>query len=176
MPDTQTIALINKMKTSLAAKSGSFKSKNSLAHFTIFEFFEEETIEHKFRNQLERIASEIHPFNMICDAFDTYNNGTFFMKPNEESSLIMKTEMKQILKEITTVKKEHQTTQPHLTIGRQLNPKQLKIAQEMFQELHISFPVTHLILRKFNPLIRQYEVYKKFPLLGKPKEIQGSLF
>lgn|SRR5690606_19823863 len=176
MPDTQTIELVKSMKMSLAAKCGSFKSKNALAHFTIFEFFEKDEIEHIFCKQFERIASEIHPFKMICDAFNSYDNGAFFIKPNKESELIMKTEMKNILKQITSVKKEHQSTEPHLTIGRQLNLKQLKIAKEMFQEIDISFPVTHLILRKFNPLISQYEIYKKFPLLGKPKETQGILF
>ncbi len=176
MPDAQTIALVKEMKLSLAAKSGSFKSKNALAHFTIFEFFDKELNESKFCKQLERIASEINVFEMYCNGFDFYENGAFYIKLNEDSFLKMSFLMKQVLKEVTIVKKEHQTTTPHLTIGRQLNQKQLQVAKGMFQHIDISFPVTHLTLRKYNPLIGQYEVYKEFPLLGKPKETQGSLF
>ncbi len=176
MPDVQTITLVKEMKLNLAAKAGSFKSKNALAHFSIFEFFSEVSQEDRFFTQLERIASEIESFEIHCNSFNQYNNGAFYIKPSEDSTDKMSSIMKQILNEVTTMKKEHQTTTPHLTIGRQLSQKQLQIAQQMFQNIDISFPVTHLSLRKFNPQIKQYEVYKEFPLLGKPKEIQGSLF
>ncbi len=176
MPDAQTIVLVKEMKWNLAAKAGSFKSKNALAHFSIFEFFSEGSQEERFFKQFERIASEIEPFEIHCNSFNQYDNGAFYINPSEDSTYKMSSIMKQILNEVTTIKKEHQSSTPHLTIGRQLNQKQLQIAHQMFQNIDISFPVNHLSLRKYNPHISQYEVYKEFPLLGKPKEIQGSLF
>ena len=176
MPDAQTIALIKEMKLRLSDEIGWFNSKNSLAHFTLFEFLEEPTNEPQFCKQLERIASEIHSFKMICNAFDSFENGAFYIKPNTETSLVMATEMKTILKESTSIKKAITNTTPHLTIGRRLNEEQLNVAKQMFQQIHISFFVTHLTLRKFNEQTRQFDLYKDFPLLGKPKEIQGSLF
>ena len=179
MPDAQTIALIKDMKLNLGSKCGSYKSKNALAHFTIFEFFEESTNEDKICNQLQRIASEINAFEMHCTSFDYFTNQnsyTFYIKPNEASSTHMSILMKQLLKDVTLVKKLHQTTTPHLTIGRQLNENQLKIANDIFKSIDLSFHVSHLTLRRYNKHIGQYEIYKTYPLLGQPKEVQGSLF
>ncbi|MDO5637909.1 MAG: 2'-5' RNA ligase family protein [Myroides sp.] len=179
MPDAQTIALIKEMKINLGSKCGSYKSKNALAHFTIFEFLEESNNEDKICNQLERIASEINPFTVQCTSFDYFSNNnsyTFYIKPSETSSVYMSNVMKEVLKDVTLVKKSHQTTTPHLTIGRQLSEKQLKSAKDLFKTIDLSFNMSHLTLRIYNNQIGQYEIYKTFPLLGKPKEIQGSLF
>ena len=176
MPDAQTIDLIKEMKLRLSTEIGWFNSKNSLAHFTIFEFLEVDASEAKFCKQLERIASEIHSFEITCDAFDYFENGAFYIKPNTLSVSHMTHVMKLIIKETNTIKKEITNTTPHLTIGRRLNDEQLHIAKQLFQEIHIHFPVTHLTLRKFNEHTLQFDLYQHFPLLGKAKEIQGSLF
>lgn len=176
MPDLQTIEAVKQMKLLLADKIGWFNSKNSLAHFTIFEFFEDDLQEDKFCAQLDRIASEINSFNMQCDAFDWFDNGAFYIKPNEVSSTKMSELMKQVLKESTQIKKTITNTNPHLSIARRLSPEKLKIAQELFTSINLNFQITHLTLRKFDEKLKQFTLYKEFPLLGKPKEIQGSLF
>jgi len=176
MPDLQTIEAVKHLKLLLADKIGWFNSKNSLAHFTIFEFFEDDAHKDNFCLQLERIASEIDSFNMKCDAFDWFDNGAFYIKPNEVSSTKMTELMKQVLKESTQIKKTITNTNPHLSIARRLSPDKLKIAQQLFKTIDLEFAVTNLTLRKFNESLKQFIVYKEFPLLGKPKEIQGSLF
>lgn len=176
MPDAQTIALIKEMKLNLSAKIGWFGSKNALAHFTIFECLENEQNEPQLFKILERVAAHIQPFEMTCDAFNSFDNGAFYIQPNRISTEIMTNEMKCILEETNAIKKTITNTTPHLTIGRRLNKEQLHIAKQLFQEIHIHFPVTHLTLRKFNEHTRQFDLYQHFPLLGNPKEIQGSLF
>ncbi len=176
LPDLQTIEAVKQLKLLLADKIGWFNSKNSLAHFTVFEFLEDENQEDKFCLQLERIASEIYPFNMQCDAFDWFENGAFYVRPNEASTVKMSELMKQVLKESTQIKKTITNTNPHLSIARRLSPEKLKIAQELFTSINLNFQITHLTLRKFDENLKQFIVYKEFPLLGKPKEIQGSLF
>lgn len=176
MPDAQTITLIKEMKLNLAVKAGSFRSKNALAHFTIFEFLDNEQNEPQLFKILERVAAHIQPFEMTCDAFNSFDNGAFYIQPNSISTAMMINKMKFILKETNGIKKSITNTTPHLTIGRRLNEEQLKVAKEMFQEINIHFPVTHLTLRKFNEEKKQFDLYQHFPLLGKPKEIQGSLF
>ncbi len=176
MPDLQTIETVKQLKLLLADKIGWFNSKNSLAHFTIFEFLEEENKEDKFCLQLDRIASEINSFNMQCDAFDWFDNGAFYIKPNTISSIKMTELMKQVLKESTQIKKTITNTNPHLSIARRLSPEKLEIAQQFFKTIDLKFAVTNLTLRKFDESLKQFIVYKEFPLLGKPKEIQGSLF
>ena len=176
MPDLQTIEAIKQMKLLLAQHIGWFNSKNSLAHFTIFEFFEDENQEDKFCLQLDRIASEMNTFNVPCDAFDWFDNGAFYIKPNEISSTKMTELMKRVLKESTQIKKTITNTNPHLSIARRLSPEKLEIAKQLFTNIHLEFAVTNLTLRKFDESLKQFMVYREFPLLGKPKEIQGSLF
>lgn len=176
MPDLQTIEAVKQLKLLLADKIGWFNSKNSLAHFTIFEFFDDDVHEDKFCLQLERIASEIDCFNMQCDAFDWFDNGAFYIKPNEVSSTKMTELMKQVLKESTQIKKTVSNTNPHLSIARRLSPEKLEIAQQLFTNVNLEFAVTNLTLRKFDDSLKQFIIYKEFLLLGKPKEIQGSLF
>lgn len=176
MPDLQTIEAVKQMKLLLADKIGWFNSKNSLAHFTIFEFFEDDLQEDKFCTQLDRIAAEINHFNMQCDAFDWFDNGAFYIKPNEVSATKMTELMKQVLKESTQIKKTITNTNPHLSIARRLSPEKLEIAKQLFTNINLEFAVTNLTLRKFDESMKQFTVYKEFPLLGKPKEIQGSLF
>ncbi|SFN22094.1 2'-5' RNA ligase [Paenimyroides ummariense] len=176
MPDLQTIEKVKQMKLLLAQHIGWFNSKNSLAHFTIFEFFEDENQEDKFCLQLDRIASEINTFNVQCDAFDWFDNGAFYIKPNEVSGTKMTELMKQVLKESIQIKKTITNTNPHLSIARRLSPEKLEIAKQLFTNIHLEFAVTNLTLRKFDESLKQFMVYREFPLLGKPKEIQGSLF
>lgn len=176
MPDLQTIETVKQMKLLLAQHIGWFNSKNSLAHFTIFEFFEDENQEDKFCLQLDRIASEMNTFNMQCDDFDWFDNGAFYIKPKEASATKISELMKQILKESTQIKKTITNTNPHLSIARRLSPAKLEIAKQLFTNIHLEFAVTNLTLRKFDEKLKQFIVYKEFPLLEKPKEIQGSLF
>ena len=183
MPDTQTIEQIKQMKLQLADKIGWFNSKNSLAHFTIFEFLEEginmKRIEkqlERIEKQLERIASEIEPFHVKCTNFNSFENGAFFIQPNQDSSKILTLLMKQVLLESHFIKKTITNTTPHLSIGRRLNDNQLQAAQKIFTEIELSFEIDQLTLRIFDEKQRQFKIYKQFPLLGNSKEIQGSLF
>ena len=176
MPDVQTIALIKEMKLNLSTKIGWFGSKNALAHFTIFECLENEQNEPQLFKILERVAAHIQPFEMTCDALNSFDNGAFYIQPNSNSTNMMANEMKYILEETNAIKKTITNTTPHLTIGRRLNEEQLHQAKKLFQEIFVHFPVTHLTLRKFNDEKKQFDLYQHFPLLGKPKEIQGSLF
>lgn len=176
MPDTATIDKVKQMKLLLAENIGWFSSKNSLAHFTIFEFLEEDITMKRIEKQLKRIASEIKPFQVQCSYFDAFENGAFYIKPNEVSFIKMTELMKLVLKESTQIKKTITNTTPHLTIGRRLNDNQLQIAQKIFTEIDLSFEIDQLTLRIFDEKQRQFRIYKQFPLSGLPKEIQGSLF
>lgn len=113
---------------------------------------------------------------MQCDAFDWFDNGAFYIKPNAISSTKMSELMKQVLKESSQIKKTISNTNPHLSIARRLSSEKLHTAKQLFTTIGLEFAVTNLTLRKFDESLKQFIVYKEFPLLGKPKEIQGSLF
>lgn len=176
MPDAQTIESVKQMKTDLADQIGWFHSKNALAHFTIFEFLADDATEAVFCAQLERIASEIKSFKVICNTFDSFENGAFYIKPNEEAVNQMSLLMKQVLQESNRIKKSITNTTPHLSIARKLTPEKLAIAKKLFTQIHLGFEVAHITLRKFDETLKQFTIYKEFPLLGKPAETQGNLF
>lgn len=176
MPELKTIELIKLMKLTLADEIGWFNSKNSLAHFTIFEFLEEDINMERIEKQLERIASGINTFDVLCNSFDYFDNGAFYIKPDKSSTEKMRSVMKVILAKMNNIKKTITNTTPHLTIGRRLNGDQLQTAQKIFTEIHLSFEIQYLTLRRFDEKIRQFVIYQDFPLLGNSKEIQGSLF
>lgn len=176
IPDAATIDKVKQMKLLLAENIGWFNSKNSLAHFTIFEFMEECISMKRIEKQLERIASEVKPFHVKCNDFNWFENGTFFIQPNRDSTEIMKLLMKQLLSETYFIKNTISNTTPHLTIGRRLNDCQLQSAQKLFSKTDLSFYIDKLTLRIFDEKQRQYKICKQYSLLGFPKETQGSLF
>lgn len=176
MPDPSTVALVKEMKLQLAAKTGWYHSKNALAHFTVFEFFCEEETETSFCMQLERIASHIASFEVRCRSFDSFQNGAFYISPDAASAAHLTVLMQQVIHESTRIKKTLTNTTPHLSIARRLSPEQLQTARSMFTHIDLRFPVNFLTLRKFDDRLRQFVVYRQFPLAGRPREIQGCLF
>jgi len=176
MPDSRTVALVKEMKLRLAAEAGWYNSKNALAHFTVFEFLAADGTEGPSCSQLERIASQIKAFNVRCRSFDWFDNGAFYIKPDAESSEHMTVIMQQVIKEATRIKRTVTNTTPHLSIARRLTAEQLHTARNMFTEIDISFPVNFLTLRKFDERLKQFVVWKQFPLAGRAKDVQGVLF
>lgn len=65
----------------------------------------------------------------------------------------------------------------HISIGKKLTPNQIKIANNVFDEINLNFVCEKIAIRKFNPLRKQFEVIYEFYFLGNsPKEEQLSLF
>lgn len=176
MPNTHTVALVKEMKLQLAAEAGWYNSKNALAHFTVFEFLAADGAEGPYCSQLERIASQINAFNVRCRSFDSFDSGAFYIKPDTESSAHMTVIMQQVIKESTRIKKTITNTTPHLSIARRLSAEQLHTARNMFTRIDIDFPVNFLTLRKFDERLKQFIIWKQFPLTGRAKEVQGVLF
>lgn len=67
---------------------------------------------------------------------------------------------------------------PHLSIGRRLTPENLKIASELFTAINLQFECNEIVLREFNPKVKQFFVIEAFPFGSNPAPefVQGSLF
>lgn len=176
-PSETVIEAVKDLKEQLSTKIGWFPSKNSLAHVTICEFeCEDETYE----NIKLRIANYCRyqiPFEVMFNDFENYTNGAFFIAPNTESKTKMAEIMKEIPKQIQ-FPVNHKSSEPHISIGRQLTVAQLKIAYSLFGSVDLNFICEGITIRIFNPDRKQYDVLETIPFLNEmePKKEQLTLF
>ena len=85
--------------------------------------------------------------------------------------------MKEIPKQIQ-FPVSHKSSEPHISIGRQLNVNQIKEAYNMFQEINLNFICDGITIRIFNPDRKQYDVLETIPFLSEiePEKEQLTLF
>jgi len=176
-PSATLINAIRIMKEDLAAKIGWFNSKNSVAHITICEFKINESQLDKFKQKLLKISDTFTPFQVLLDHFGSYDSGAFFIAPNEESKNNLKPVMKKTQDALllTHLKK---SSDPHISIGRKLTPESIKIANDLFTTIDLSFLCDSIVLRELDPVKKQFFVIDTFPFGSNPQPelIQGSLF
>lgn len=165
VPSKEIIAEIKSYKDLLASEIGSFKSKNAEAHISIKEIFANDKELELTINQLYRCCKNFHDISVQCTHFGSYpNNKTIFIAPDLDSKNNLALLMKKVQKG-TTLKSNHISTDPHITIGRGII-KFNKALEILNFPLNINFLVNSIVIRKFNPIIKQYQVYKTIPFLG----------
>lgn len=165
------------MKEELAEAIGWFNSKNSIAHITINEFEADETVIERVKKQLFQITDTLEPVVVNLNTFDSYpNNGAFFIAPEINSKKSLKGIMKSINDRLV-IKAMFKSNEPHLSIARRLTPEKTAIANSIFTSIDVSFLCDSVVLRKFNPEKKQFEVMDTFVFNNNPTiAIQGSLF
>ena len=104
-------------------------------------------------------------------------NGAFFIAPNTESKTKMAEIMKEIPKQIQ-FPVSHKSSEPHISIGRQLTEAQLKIAYSLVDSVDLNFICEGITIRIFNSERKQYDVLETIPFLSEiePKKEQLTLF
>ena len=176
-PSETVIEAVKELKEQLSTKIGWYPSKNSLAHVTICEFeYEDETYEN-IKSRIANYCCYQIPFKVTFNDFGNYTNGAFFIAPNSESKTKMAEIMKEIPKQIQ-FPVSHKSSEPHISIGRQLTESQLKIAYSLFDSVDLNFTCESITIRIFNPDRKQYDVLETIPFLSKiePKKEQLTLF
>ena len=65
-----------------------------------------------------------------------------------------------------------------MSIGRKLIPENLKTASELFTTIDLQFECNEIVLREFDPVVKQFFVIDSFPFGSNPEPefVQGSLF
>ena len=164
-PSAAVIETVREFKEQLNAKIGWYPSKNSLAHVTICEFDCDTTTYETIKNRITAYCQYQKSFAVIFNSFGNYSNGAFFIAPDAESKAKMVTIMKEIPKEIQ-FSVNHKSSEPHISIGRQLSSEQLQIAYSLFQKVHLEFLCNGITIRKFNPERKQYDLVETIPFTG----------
>ena len=176
-PSKVVIEAVKELKEQLSAKIGWYPSKNSLAHITICEFDCELTTYENIKSRIANYCSYQNPFEVTFNTFGNYSNGAFFIAPNTESKTKMAEIMKEIPKQIQ-FSVSHKSSEPHISIGRQLTEAQLKIAYSLFDSVNLNFICEGITIRIFNPERKQYDVLETIPFLSElePEKEQLTLF
>ncbi|UWY27540.1 2'-5' RNA ligase family protein [Flavobacterium sp. TR2] len=169
---------VKKMKDFLKSKINWYNSCNSEAHITICEFEIDESQLDSIKQKLSQIADPFTPFQVTLNHFDSFPNaGAFFIGVTEESKNSMVPIMKKVHETFKFLKLK-KSDNPHLSIGRRLTPENLKIASELFTAINLQFECNEIVLREFDPKVKQFFVIEAFPFGSNPAPefAQGSLF
>ncbi|TKC10295.1 2'-5' RNA ligase family protein [Pedobacter polaris] len=178
MPLQNGIEFVAKLKNDLYSEIGWYNSRNSDAHITISEFVTHEDEVNRIINHLKEVVSYENPIHLNFDGVNSYANGAVFLAPDEQTKITLTSLMKRIQKNLD-IKNSYNSKDPHMSIGRKLSEQNVKIALQMFADVKLDFDCANLVLRKFNPNKRQYEIFSEdFKFLGvEPKpNPQQSLF
>lgn len=177
-PPQDGIDYVDRLKSELYSKINWYNSRNSKAHVTVIEFTADEDELEEVKYALKRIASHENPVHLRFDGVDSYPNGAFFLKPDEQTRAPLTQLMARIQKKLS-LKNSYKSKDPHISIGRKLSEENVQIALQMFADAKLEFTCENLVLRKFNPGKKQYDKHSDdFRFLGLPPEpdAQQSLF
>lgn len=178
LPPQEGIDYVTDLKNQLNAKIGWYNSRNAKAHVTICEFTADIDELPRIIDTLKEIASYENPRHLVFDGVSSYANGAVFLKPNEETKAPLTALMGRIQKNLG-VTNLYKSKSPHMSIGRKMSEENVETALTMFADAKLDFNCSNIVLRKFNPAIRQYDVFREdFDFLGvEPQPIaQQSLF
>lgn len=176
-PSQDVIDAVRTIKNYLKSKIDWYNSCNSVAHITICEFTITESEVSKIKQKLFKICDTFSPFQVDLDHFSAYENGAFFIAPTTDSSMQLKPIMKKT-QEALKISNLKKSSAPHISIGRRLNPENLKIASELFTTININFLCDSIVLRELDPDKKQFFVIDTFTFNSNTQEelVQGSLF
>ncbi|AWK06575.1 2'-5' RNA ligase [Flavobacterium crocinum] len=169
---------IKKMKDFLRSKIDWYNSCNSEAHITICEFTIEESQFDSIKQKLSKISDGFTPFEVSLNHFSSFpTSGAFFIGVTKDSEKKLVPIMKKIHETLKFLKLK-KSDNPHMSIGRRLTPENLKIASELFTTIDLQFECNEIVLREFDPVVKQFFVMDSFPFGSNPEPefVQGSLF
>lgn len=130
------------------------------------------------KNRLIKLCDGLEPVEVGVTGFNSFSNGAFFKEPNEISKKKLIPIMKQV-HETLNLPKLKKSTNPHLSIARQLTPEELKKANQLFTTIDLCFLCESMVLREFDENRHQFFVTDTFKFNNNPKKpafVQGTLF
>ena len=168
-PSDEIVFKVKQVKSLLREESRTFfRSQNSEAHISIFEYEVGERQGRIIANTFSRLVPSLRPFVINYKGFNHFQNGdyyTFYIQLNALASNIIR-EYASIIKKECRFSLKNRCSIPHMSVGRHLNQNQLNIAYGLFKSFEQTDFCNSFVLRIFNPLRKQYDIIANMPLLG----------
>lgn len=176
-PDQTLVEQVKVMKLQLGEVIGWYNSKNSLAHLTIAEFRASASDIQRMHQQILRCCMSFTPVETHLTQFGTYPNGTFFLEVDAIAKPQLKAYAQKIVQTLQ-LKNAYKCTDPHLSIGRKLDPDKIKQAYAFFEQPNLHFTCNQIVLRRLNTQRRQFDILSTYPFLSQPlmEDTQLTLF
>jgi hypothetical protein len=164
-PPQEVVKYFVRLKLELFKEIGKYGSRNSEVHctFNVFEALEQQLA--TTESFLELFVLQLKPIELRFNNIGSFKGANaFFVGPDESTKEFLKPVMQKFKRAFPH--KGSFSTEPHLSLGRRLNDKQLLLAHELFKDRKIDFSFVwdNLAIRKFDPKRGQYNIYKRFYL------------
>ena len=183
-PDEAGIILVDGLKRRLRASlaevfpdknKGWYRSCNSKAHVTICAF---ETDEHKLASAIadlqEALLYERSQY-VYFDHFSSFSSGAFYIAPTVHARSYLKDRARKVVQTLAGFDLIEISDEPHITVGRQLEPERLEIAKEQLRSVDLSFMCKGVHVRQYKPDLGQYEIIDFIQFGNQSKENSGQL-
>ncbi len=166
LPSISIIEEVALMKSELAKQIDFFRSRNSSAHITICEFFADERELETWKRYIQQFCNTEFPFEVHFVKTGSYPNGAFYLAPDDVSKENLASLLKRFNRTLP-LKSTIKSTDPHMSIARQLSEDKMQIATEMFskRDYNLSFTCTDIVLRQFNDPPKQFFIHSRYAFL-----------
>ena len=166
------VTLVKDMKMFLTTNNVKFSSQNSKAHITMVNFKADLRELNIVINYLEAFCLSTNFKDLSFIKVDSFTK-TIYLGASNDTQEWFKNLAKRFSKHFPLNKKASDfkiTTTPHITIGRELKALDLIKACHLFEnhEVNIVFQCNGITIRKFNPVLEQYDEFSHHVFGNKP--------
>jgi len=176
-PQTETIDEVKVLKDLLWSKIGWYASRNSAAHITIIEFLADQYELVVYKRCIERICRLQSAQEVTFDSLSLSKfSQAIVLLPSDSCKLYLNDLLKAFRKRLRS-KNTINGGNAHISIGRELSSAQIDQAENLYENISITFNCDTIAIRKLDEVKKQFVVINEFKLLGNPlKEGQFLLF
>ncbi|MGV3599987.1 MAG: 2'-5' RNA ligase family protein [Dyadobacter fermentans] len=155
-----------------------FGSISSRVHITLIAFFAYEKDYSRILEEFKRVLAGLKPFEVKLSGFDSFKDSpkcTFFVRPTDETSDMITQDCASIDKHFNKILRRERTNlwkavgrnRPHMTVVRDASLDDvLKCEQGFTEAFEDHFFCSSFALRRFDPIIRQFEIIDEISLFG----------
>ncbi|MFD1769011.1 2'-5' RNA ligase family protein [Sphingobacterium suaedae] len=154
-----------------------YPSCHSIAHISICKIeVSERDLAIIVRDLTERLRYERGQY-VYFDRFSSYpSSGTLYIDPTVYAKKFLRAKMRTVVEEVRRVVPAKLVAEPHVTIGRQLEPADLVDLKTSgaFEAVDFDFFCGGIVLRKFNHETNQYEAFLEIPFRGEEPSMKSG--
>lgn len=183
-PDEAGIVLVDGIKQRLRAAlaeefpdkdKGWYHSCNSRAHVTICAFTgDDDTLAQAIAVLHQSLRYERSQY-VYFDHFASFAGGAFYIGPTVHARSYLKDRARKVVHTLSPFDLIEISDEPHISIGRRLEPERLEFARKMLRSVDLSFMCNGVYIRRFNPDMGQYEPVDFVKFGNQSKENSGQL-
>ncbi|MDM1296199.1 2'-5' RNA ligase family protein [Sphingobacterium sp. N143] len=183
-PDAAGIDLVagykQRLRTALAERfpdksKGWYHSCNSKAHVTICAFGANEEKLALAMVELQKALCYEHSQYVYFDHFAAFAGGAFYIAPTVHARSYLRDRARKVIRALDRFDLMEISDEPHISIGRRLEPEKIAVADEVLRTVDLSFMCSGVHVRRFNADLGQYEVIDFVKFGNQSKENIGQL-